>query len=319
MDKYFGYIFVFISKVSAQGDSIDNSTNVILCPTGPDLSSYDFNLHLISFFVVLLTSSSGALIPVITKRLPGLQIPRTVFFITKHFGTGVILATAFVHMLPTAFSNLQCVDTLSDYDAWPGVIAMLAAVFIFFIEYTSVSYYDSINGECANDDLGGNSLLINKAQIVGIAILELGICFHSVIIGLALSVSTGADFISLFIALVFHQMFEGLGLGSRIAELDYPDNSIKPWLMSFAYGITTPIGIAIGLSVRNVYNPASQMALAIQGILDSLSAGILLYSALVGLMANDYLHDIEFRRSSKIQQLGAFTCLITGIFIMSLI
>ncbi|CAG8742248.1 171_t:CDS:2, partial [Gigaspora margarita] len=144
------------------------------------------------------------------------------------------------------------------------VIAMNGAVFIFFIEYAAVNY----NLEF----FGGNTLLSSDAQIIGIIILEIGICFHSVIIGMALSVSTGSNFISLWVALVFHQIFEGLGLGSRIAELNYPENSIKPWLMSCAYGLTTPIGIGMGLGVHESYNPASQTALIVQGTLNSLLA-----------------------------------------------
>ncbi|RIB07019.1 ZIP zinc transporter-domain-containing protein [Gigaspora rosea] len=321
MDQYFGFIFVFaciVASTLAQDDS-SNSSAVISCPTGPDLSSYDFNLHLISLFVVLVTSSSGALIPVIAKRLPQLRTPYAVFIIVKHFGTGVILATAF------------------DYDAWPGLIAMNAAVFIFFIEYAAVNFVDSNNlksgnftannNETPNDHsenqnlevYGGSTLLSSDAQIIGILILEIGICFHSVIIGMNLSVSTGSNFISLWVALVFHQMFEGLGLGSRIAELNYPENSIKPWLMSCAYGVTTPIGIAMGLGVHKSYNPASQTALIVQGTLDSLSAGILIYTALVELMANDFIYDPQFRKSSKIKQLGAFICLLFGISFMVLI
>ncbi|KAF0537255.1 ZIP zinc/iron transport family [Gigaspora margarita] len=340
MGQYFGFIFVFayiVASTLAQDDS-SNSSVVISCPTGPDVSSYDFNLHLISLFVVLATSSSGALIPVIVKRLPQLKTPYAVFFIIKHFGTGIILATAFVHMLPSAFTSLLCVNSLSDYDAWPGVITMNSAVFIFFIEYAAVNYVDNNNTKNDNlitannnetpDDhsenqnlevIGGSTLLSSDAQIIGIIILEIGICFHSVIIGMALSVSTGSNFISLWVALVFHQMFEGLGLGSRIAELNYPENSIKPWLMSCAYGLTTPIGIAMGLGVHESYNPASQTALIVQGTLDSLSAGILIYSALVELMANDFIYDPQFRKSPKIKQLGAFICLLFGISFMALI
>ncbi|CAG8478281.1 38101_t:CDS:2, partial [Gigaspora margarita] len=231
--------------------------------------------------------------------------------VIKHFGTGIILATAFVHMLPSAFTSLLCVNSLSDYDAWPGVITMNSAVFIFFIEYAAVNYNLEV--------IGGSTLLSSDAQIIGIIILEIGICFHSVIIGMALSVSTGSNFISLWVALVFHQIFEGLGLGSRIAELNYPENSIKPWLMSCAYGLTTPIGIAMGLGVHESYNPASQTALIVQGTLDSLSAGILIYSALVELMANDFIYDPQFRKSPKIKQLGAFICLLFGISFMALI
>ncbi|CAG8539494.1 4206_t:CDS:2 [Acaulospora colombiana] len=139
------------------------------------------------------------------------------------------------------------------------------------------------------------------------------------IIGIALAVSTGSTFTSLLIALTFHQLFEGLGLGSRIAELGYKEGSIKPWLMSLAYGTTTPLGIAIGIGVRQTYSEGSATALITEGVLDSVSAGILLYAALVELIANDFIYDVKFRKKSDYTQLSAFLCLITGAGIMGLI
>ncbi|EKM51122.1 uncharacterized protein PHACADRAFT_55529, partial [Phanerochaete carnosa HHB-10118-sp] len=45
--------------------------------------------------------------PSLSKRLKYLRIPSIVFFLGKHFGTGVILSTAFVHLLPDAFKSLN--------------------------------------------------------------------------------------------------------------------------------------------------------------------------------------------------------------------
>lgn len=47
------------------------------------------------------------------------------------------------------------------------------------------------------------------------------------------------------------------------------------------YGLCTPIGIAVGLGVRTTYNPDGTEASIISGILDALSAGILIYTGLV--------------------------------------
>jgi len=40
----------------------------------------------------------------------------------------------------------------------------------------------------------------------------------------------------------------------------------------------TPIGMAIGLGVRSSYNPEGTTASIVTGVLDALSAGILLYT-----------------------------------------
>lgn len=74
-------------------------------------------------------------------------------------------------------------------------------------------------------------------------------------------------------------MFEGLGLGSRLAFLPLPKR--MNWVAITAglcYAVMTPIGLAIGLGVRETYNPGGGTASAVQGVLDSFSSGILLYT-----------------------------------------
>lgn len=51
------------------------------------------------------------------------------------------------------------------------------------------------------------------------------------------------------------------------------------------YGLTTPIGIAAGLGVRTTYNPNSTTASIVSGVLDSFSAGILVYTGLVEVIS----------------------------------
>jgi hypothetical protein len=45
-----------------------------------------------------------------------------------------------------------------------------------------------------------------KSQLLGVAILEGGLCFHSIFVGLTLAVATGGGFISLLIAIMFHRI-----------------------------------------------------------------------------------------------------------------
>jgi solute carrier family 39 (zinc transporter), member 1/2/3 len=63
-----------------------------------------------------------------------------------------------------------------------------------------------------------------KRQSMQITLIEGGILFHSVFVGMTISI-TAEGFIILLTAIVFHQMFEGLGLGSRIAAVPYPNGS----------------------------------------------------------------------------------------------
>ncbi|MCB7039489.1 ZIP family metal transporter, partial [Eggerthella sinensis] len=74
---------------------------------------------------------------------------------------------------------------------------------------------------------------------LAVFILEFGIIFHSVFVGLSLSVA-GEEFEILFIVLTFHQMFEGLGLGTRVAETNEPESKkYTPWLMGLAFTLTS--------------------------------------------------------------------------------
>jgi len=128
-------------------------------------------------------------------------------------------------------------------------------------------------------------------------LLEAGILFHSIFIGMAVSVATGTEFIVLLIAISFHQTFEGLALGSRISALIpalFDASSPKPWLMALAYGTTTPLGQAIGLWMHELYDPKSQMGLLMVGITNAISSGLLLFAGLVQLLSEDFLSDRSY-------------------------
>jgi solute carrier family 39 (zinc transporter), member 1/2/3 len=110
--------------------------------------------------------------------------------------------------------------------------------------------------------------LVYKKMSMNITLLEGGILFHSIFVGMTISI-TIEGFIILLVAILFHQMFEGLGLGSRIAAVPYPKGSIRPWLLVVAFGTTAPIGQAIGLVARNSYDPNSAFGLIIVGVFNS--------------------------------------------------
>jgi zinc transporter 1/2/3 len=78
----------------------------------------------------------------------------------------------------------------------------------------------------------------------------------------------------LLIALCFHQFFEGLALGSTIVAADFT-SILKRVLYALVYGITTPLGIIIGIAVRTTYVETSPSGILTQGILEAVS-GILI-------------------------------------------
>lgn len=157
-----------------------------------------------------------------------------------------------------------------------------------------------------------------QQQIAAFLILEFGVIFHSVIIGLNLGVA-GPEFATLYPVLVFHQSFEGLGIGARMSAIPFPRRyHMLPWFLCMAYGLTTPISIAIGLGLRTTYNSGSFTANVVSGVLDSISAGILIFTGLVELLARDFLFNPEMTRDSK-RLTFMVVCVFVGAGIMALL
>lgn len=149
------------------------------------------------------------------------------------------------------------------------------------------------------------------AKILGVLILEVGVIFHSFVIGLTLAVSN--EFSVLFPVLIFHQTFEGLGLGSRLAELELPSTyHYFPYYGAVAYSIFTPLGIATGLGIRSSFDPEGRGILIVSGILDSVSAGILLYTGLVELLAHEFIFHPHFKRAPLSECLYALGLVLLG-------
>ncbi|KAJ1991330.1 hypothetical protein H4R33_001393 [Dimargaris cristalligena] len=157
----------------------------------------------------------------------------------------------------------------------------------------------------------------NETRRSSTYILEVGIAMHSVLIGLALGTASGTEFTSLFIALVIHQFFEGFALGSRLAELVFKRSAV-PVASALIFAITTPIGVAIGMGVHSSYQANSPANLVTQGVLDSIAAGILLYSALVNLIAQEF-SQASFYRQSKVRRALFFISMYTGAAVMAII
>ncbi|KAF7536925.1 hypothetical protein G7Z17_g12961 [Cylindrodendrum hubeiense] len=369
---------------------------------GAGKNEYNMGLHVAALFIILCISTLACAFPILAVKFPGLRIPNRFFFAVRHFGTGVLIATAFVHLLPTAFISLgdSCLGDFwtSDYPAIPGAISLAAIFFVTIIEMvfhpsrhitpaeTAQSSGDaSANNEPSNhggcmgsvgmlpvrdmgplrgraSSIGQGLATLNsrdvtdgtetsgqedntqsrpkqsfevtslesmqmvmtpeqkqRKELLQCVLLELGILFHSVFIGMALSVSTGNEFIILLIAIVFHQTFEGLALGSRIAGIKWPKGKKQPWFMALAYGCTTPLGQALGLATHTLYSPGSEVGLIMVGVMNAISAGLLTFASLVELLSEDFLSDESWRHLRGKKRVYACLLVFFGAFFMSLV
>lgn len=98
-----------------------------------------------------------------------------------------------------------------------------------------------------------------------------------------------------------------------------PQYNYVAYCGAFLYGITTPLGIAVGLGVRSTYNPDSTTASIVSGVLDSLSAGVLIYTGLVELLAHEFIFNKDMREASTGHLAYACSCMLAGAGLMALL
>lgn len=242
-------------------------------------SDYDVPLHVGALLIVMFVSTLTCVFPVLARRFPRMRIPDAFFFAIRHFGTGVLIATAFIHLLPTAFESLSdpCLSQFwtDDYPAMPGAIALAGVFFVIVIEMvlsparqfsrktvggrmaaeagnrprgsvddtqidspapsiemasrrvdevSTAARLTPANADAAGvgskdggqqrgsfdpETLTSGHVLTEEQKlqknILQCVLLEIGILFHSVFIGMALSVAVGREFVILLIAIIFHR------------------------------------------------------------------------------------------------------------------
>ncbi|XP_072982835.1 zinc transporter 4, chloroplastic-like isoform X2 [Typha latifolia] len=166
----------------------------------------------------------------------------------------------------------------------------------------------------AHGNWKGDKDLSHVRHIVVSQVLELGIVSHSIIIGLSLGVSKSSCVITpLMAALSCHQFFEGFALGGCVSQAKF--GSLREIVMAIFFAIATPGGIGLGIAVASTYDPGSPSGMLTDGILDSISAGILIYMALVGLIADDFVG--HQKTSSSRLQLACYVSVFMGAMFMS--
>lgn len=114
-------------------------------------------------------------------------------------------------------------------------------------------------------------------------------------------------------------MFEGLGLGTRLALLPLKPGSYIPYIGAVAYSIVTPLGMAVGLGVRSTYNADSTKAALVTGVFDSSSSGILLYTGLVELLAHEFIFNDKMRKAPLRKVMLAIFEMLLGAGLMALL
>ncbi|KAJ4705785.1 Zinc transporter protein [Melia azedarach] len=249
---------------------------------------------------ILVAGAFGVSLPLLGKRVPALKPESDIFFMVKAFAAGVILSTGRQHFNKPKQLLLVDEEMSGDHAGHVHV-------------HTHATHGHAHGSADSSQELGLPELI--RKRVVS-QVLELGIVVHSVIIGISLGASEDPDTIKpLLAALSFHQFFEGMGLGGCISQAEFKSRSMA--IMATFFSLTTPVGIAIGIGISSVYQENSRTALIVAGIFNSASAGILIYTALVDLLAADFMNPIL---QSKLRlQLGANVSLLLGAGCMSVL
>lgn len=100
-------------------------------------------LKIIAIFTILAASAIGCAIPSLGRKFPVLSPDTDLFFVVKAFAAGVILATAFVHILPEAWEKLDspCLGGAWKEFPFTGLIAMLAAIATLVVDTIATGYF----------------------------------------------------------------------------------------------------------------------------------------------------------------------------------
>eukprot|EP00890_Picochlorum_soloecismus_P001834 jgi/Picsp_1/2651/NSC_00881-R1_cation transporter len=313
--------------------------------------SYDLGLAIASVFVVGVVSFIGAGFPVLLelKRHPWLVLA---IKLGAFAGSGVMLATGFVHMLFAANENLTS-DCLSEswlnrYGPWAFLFTVITIILLQTMDYIfgiflyttndigpgreNLSEEEEVRGLsgslddpeiCKSLDCKSRILLINNRKLPewkayhNLIVSELSIGIHSIIIGLALGLTSSDEFVALFVAIIFHQLLEGVALGSMASESGFGWRVILS--LAGVYSLSTPTGIAIGIGVRESLDTNSSSYLYTTGILDSISAGALIYLAL-----GDHMNSVRnqagwMRKQNVWTQLSCFAAFYIGAAVLLVI
>ena len=146
-------------------------------------------------------------------------------------------------------------------------------------------------------------------------VFEFACVFHSFIIGISLGVTTDiSTLITLMVALSVHQFLEGISLGFVVCDAKL--STIKSLIFVVSYSVTTPIGILIGAALQHIYTNKSKIQILAQGSLQGISAGMLIYIALIQIIAEE-LSKVELHGNGKLHhKLCMYVSLVMGAICM---
>ena len=132
----------------------------VICYLNSGGNDYDGRLgaRVSALFVILIISTAVTFFPVLAKRVKSLKIPKYVYLFARYFGAGVIIATAFIHLLNPAYAEIgpqTCVGMTghwADY-SWCPAIVLVSVIVIFLLDFGAERYVEVKYGPLNSPDV----------------------------------------------------------------------------------------------------------------------------------------------------------------------
>ncbi|CAM42765.1 iron/zinc transporter protein-like protein [Leishmania braziliensis MHOM/BR/75/M2904] len=160
-------------------------------------------------------------------------------------------------------------------------------------------------------------------RVISAVCMEFGVTLHSVFVGLTVGLTTDSELKPLIVALVFHQLFEGMAMGSRLADAKF--RTILDIVLALVFATSAPAGMAAAAIAVSV-SPAAMSGsgfVTLVAVLDTLCGGILLYLAFT-LLLGDFVADVRHycadgQRYRIAKKITLFVALWVGMGLMALV
>ncbi|KAJ0245957.1 Zinc transporter 2 [Hirschfeldia incana] len=225
------------------------------------------------------------------------------------FSGGIFLATALIHFLSDAnetFRGLKHREYPYAFMLAVGgyCLTMLADVAVAFVAAGSNNNRNGASGasESRVDDAvevkeeghreNGNGVDVNQTILRtsgfgDTALLIVALCFHSVFEGIAIGVSDSkSDAWRNLWTISLHKIFAAVAMGIALLKLIPKRPFFLTVVYSFAFGISSPLGVGIGIGI----NATSQGAAGdwTYAISMSIACGVFMYVAIHHLISKGY-------------------------------
>ncbi|TPP49996.1 ZIP Zinc transporter family protein [Leishmania donovani] len=159
--------------------------------------------------------------------------------------------------------------------------------------------------------------------VISAVCMEFGVTLHSVFVGLDVGLKKDSELKPLLVALVFHQLFEGMAVGSRLVDAKF--SATLDVVLALVFSLSAPAGMAaaaIAVSVSPSAMSGSGFATVV-AVLDTLCGGILLYLAFT-LLLGDFVADVKHyccdgQGHRTVKKIMLFVSLWVGMGLMALV